>query len=710
MLAIYLLTLFVSSGMTGVYVRHVVAEQGFITGFSGGTLLTVGVACAYASTQLAYVTFLRLLWPPKTNMPLLGESISHACCVFLLPYLMGIQINWPHPILKEVEPLIFLGTFAAIHSLFKVITLFSFLRSIPGKRITVVFWAVATCATILTGYLCSSSWIKRVERAQNTVVEEAKPYRIDGATAMARALPESCDLTVPLSPGANSVLAMRWANLPDAPQENRVGRIHVTIDFESESGKTYDTWIELGSSQWLDLHLPAESVPDDATACTVMWGVEKPPKWRALTKLRPALRSDRKVLLSGPMLCAALSAQTTPSVVVVVVDGLGAYHFTGLGTTKAYTPNLAVFANGSLSFLQAYTTAPESAAASMSLLTGVGPLRHGYLGTRLGPTPRSLRAIPEVLREAGYATAAFSEGDRFDDLTFERSFARGFDLVDSSAHFEDTSQSESSVIAAPATVSAGNEETQAEPPVFGSSQTLKRASEWIKANQSLQTFTFVRLTELRDLTPRIQYGLDSASQPPRELYAAALFHLDHVLSQFLSSVQHSAGGANTFIVVAGAYGTDFASGATPSASGLTEPSLRVPLLVRGPGIEPNKEGNLVSIEDVAPTLAARCSTSLGSAVAPKDLLGDAVAEEPVSVTGNPLTITSRNDLWRIVWETGRTPFEKDASGPQGFARLYNLSRYTPSAGLSDQAPRNTELVTQWVTVLQRFLDVQATEW
>lgn len=72
------------------------------------------------------------------------------------------------------------------------------------------------------------------------------------------------------------------------------------------------------------------------------------------------------MLLSGPFLNTAQSTKATPSVVVVAVDALGAYHVTGVGSRHSFTPSLAKFAKGSISFHQAYTTAPESAAASMS--------------------------------------------------------------------------------------------------------------------------------------------------------------------------------------------------------------------------------------------------------------------------------------------------------------------------------------------------------
>ncbi|MFA6240025.1 MAG: sulfatase-like hydrolase/transferase [Candidatus Hydrogenedentales bacterium] len=710
MLALYLLTLFFSSGMTGVYIRHVVAEQGFITGFSGGAMLTMGIACAYASTQLCYVAFLRLLWPPKTNLPLFPECLSHMACLLLVPYLMGIDIPWPYPILTEVEPLIFLAAFAAAHIALKAFTLFSFLRSLPGNRFPAAIWAAAAATALLAGYLCSASWLGRVERAQHTGPEEAKPYRIGGAYAMARALREGADLTVPLTPGSDTVLTFRLANLPDAPEENRVDRIHTTIDFESESGKSYEAWIDVDRSRWLEMRLPADIVPDDATACTVMWGLEEPPKWRALTKLRPAVQSERSVLVSGPVLNVAQTAKATPSVVVIAIDGLGAYHVTGLGTRTAFTPSLGKFAKGSVSFLQAYTTSPESPAASMSLMTGVGPLRHGHLGKRLGPTPPSIKTVAETLHEAGYATAAFTEGDRSNDLVFENSIARGFDIFDPSALFEESTSPDSSVIVAPATVDADASTKPAELPAFGSTETLNLAAAWIAANHGSQYFAFLRLTELRDPSARAHYGISGAAADPQAIYEAALTYVDRALGKFLSSVRDSARGANTYIIVTGTYGTDFAGGASATEPGLTEPALRIPLVLFGPGLKPAERKDLVSIEDVAPTIAALCKVALGSSVAPKSLLGDSIIEEPASVAGDPLVITARNNSWRIYWETARTPFVKDTSGPRGTARLYDLRRYVPGAGLADMAPRQADLTAQWIAVLQRYLEVQSGEW
>lgn len=181
----------------------------------------------------------------------------------------------------------------------------------------------------------------------------------------------------------------------------------------------------------------------------------------------------------------------------------------------------------------------------------------------------------------------------------------------------------------------------------------------------MQFFAFVRLTELREPTPRAQYGMSSASESPQATYEAALTYLDRALGKFLAIVRDSAGGANTYIVVTGAYGADyFFGGGSIGESTLTEPSLRVPLFVCGPGLEPAERKDLVSIEDVAPTIASLCNMSMGAAVAPKSLLSDAINEEPIPVAGNPLVLTARNNSWRIYWETGRVPFAKDAAPPR----------------------------------------------
>ena len=77
MILVYAISLGISAGVTGLFVRQALGEQGYVPGFTPGLMLACGAAAIFAAIQLLYVALVRLAWPTKTNGPLLGESVSH---------------------------------------------------------------------------------------------------------------------------------------------------------------------------------------------------------------------------------------------------------------------------------------------------------------------------------------------------------------------------------------------------------------------------------------------------------------------------------------------------------------------------------------------------------------------------------------------------------------------------------------------------------
>ncbi|MDR3792372.1 MAG: arylsulfatase [Terracidiphilus sp.] len=95
---------------------------------------------------------------------------------------------------------------------------------------------------------------------------------------------------------------------------------------------------------------------------------------------------------------------TKPNVLLLMADQLrfdcvGAY-----GNKAIHTPNLDRLAREGVRFATAYSTTPSCTPARSSLLTGMGPWRHGLLG--YGPMASRPYAVEKarVLAEAGYFT------------------------------------------------------------------------------------------------------------------------------------------------------------------------------------------------------------------------------------------------------------------------------------------------------------------
>jgi arylsulfatase A-like enzyme len=100
-----------------------------------------------------------------------------------------------------------------------------------------------------------------------------------------------------------------------------------------------------------------------------------------------------------------------PNVLVVVLDTLRADHLGCYGSPRPVSPRLDSLAQRSALFENAQSAAPLTVASLLSLCTSLYPEVHGVQGAlNPGRMSEHVRTLAEVLAEAGYATAAFTEG------------------------------------------------------------------------------------------------------------------------------------------------------------------------------------------------------------------------------------------------------------------------------------------------------------
>lgn len=114
---------------------------------------------------------------------------------------------------------------------------------------------------------------------------------------------------------------------------------------------------------------------------------------------------------AGGLSCSKRSNGTQLNVLIVVVDTLRADRLGCYGGEGGHSPLLDARAGEFFLFEQAQASSPWTAPALLSLVTGLYPFVHGV---RSYPTPERLGAgiqtLAERLSEAGYRTAAFTEG------------------------------------------------------------------------------------------------------------------------------------------------------------------------------------------------------------------------------------------------------------------------------------------------------------
>ena len=128
---------------------------------------------------------------------------------------------------------------------------------------------------------------------------------------------------------------------------------------------------------------------------------------------------------------------TIKNVVLVSLDTLRADALGAYGNAGEFTPNLDALAASGFLFERAYTHAPMTAPAHMSLLTSTLPYEHKVCNTATEgctfPLGNHLVTLAELLQARGFETTAFTGGGSVDG---RYGFARGFRAYhDSSADF-----------------------------------------------------------------------------------------------------------------------------------------------------------------------------------------------------------------------------------------------------------------------------------
>lgn len=720
-LGCYLFTLAGSSALVGVYAHRVLADEGYVIGYEAGLYLTIGAATAYIAVQLAYIAAAGLFRPAKGAAFPLAESVSHLSSLLLLPYLRNVDIPWPHPVFEQAEALIYLGVFGLVHAFFKLVSFFAALQSEPAGRLRSVGWLAGCAASALAAYWAFGVWLAALEQARPRVAEAEAAYRIGDEYARARVMPEGSVLDHPLDAFPDACLTLRWARPPDADPAAQPDRIFVYAVMHGERTRTFSQAVRLRDTGWADFRVPPSALPERAHACSIHWTSEKEPFWQSLLGIRPIARQGARLLMSGPHAHVASADRSSPNVILIALEGLGASSMSRFGYKRAATPSLDQFSQTALTFDHAFAPAPEVSAACMTLLTGSNPLEHGFLGRHAGPLPHHIQTLAEALAYKRYATVAFTEGDARRDLVSNLGFERGFEIFDPSYRMDKPVLSPSGEAAAAPPLELEEEPPDAardEPPSAPSTRsraTIEKARAWIDRNADVRFMLFMRLRELADLEWHEYYGAVStgAADPlrPRDRYDGALAYLDRQLGAFLKHLRDSELRNNTVIIVTSPYGLDFGAGTAASPrAGLTDESLRVPVVIYAPWIPKAARQDLIALEDVAPAIAGLAGVKLQSRRDAPDFFAGPINSLPISVFGDPLTLSVRSPKWRLIWETGRRAFDTHRIEPAQPPRLYDVGRAARQGFITDEAARNPETVSRWRARIEELLKTHDELW
>ncbi len=276
---------------------------------------------------------------------------------------------------------------------------------------------------------------------------------------------------------------------------------------------------------------------------------------------------------------AALGLTPPYNVVLVTIDSLRADHVGAYGYDRLTTPALDALAAESVVFEAAYSPSAKTPTAIPALMTGRYPSelwRDDAHFTTYGPENIFLA---ETLAGAGYRTAAFPSHWYFAP---RYGLGQGFTVWQ------------------PYTAERGRMEKQptAETVVVAAVESLQSSP----PDPDRPLFVWLHL-----LDPHKDYiehlDIPRFGEAPVDRYDHEIRYVDTWLDYLFDTLSRRADWDRTAVIVTSDHGEAFGEhGYRHHGFGLHEHQLRVPLIVRVPGLEPRRVADPTSLIDLAPTL------------------------------------------------------------------------------------------------------------
>jgi arylsulfatase A-like enzyme/Tfp pilus assembly protein PilF len=298
--------------------------------------------------------------------------------------------------------------------------------------------------------------------------------------------------------------------------------------------------------------------------------------------------------------CRGRSPSAPPNLLLVTIDTVRADHLGAYGYKEAETPNLDRLARSGVRFDQAISAVPLTLPSHATILSGLLPPHHGLRKNGSGRFPASRETLATHFSAAGYRTGAFV-GAYILDRRF--GLARGFDTYDDEIARDPS---------APGPL-------EAERP---GREVVDRALGWLaKDDRSRPFFAWVHLYDAHaPYDPPEPYRSRHRDRP----YDGEIASVDAQVGRLLDWLTRAGREKNTLIAIAADHGESLGEhGELTHGFFIYEPTLRVPLILRGPHLAPGRVvATPVSLDDLAPTLAGLAQYPLTGATDGRDLSRD----------------------------------------------------------------------------------------
>ncbi len=326
------------------------------------------------------------------------------------------------------------------------------------------------------------------------------------------------------------------------------------------------------------------------------------------------------------------------NVLLMIADDHRTDAIRALGNSAVRTPNLDRLAQNGTAFTHAFTTIPICTPARAELLTGCNAFRNGvrFFGEGIKP---GLTLLPQALADAGYTT--FFTGKWHNDATPDQ---RGFGITRrvfnrGMGPHEMTFKEDGRQIKG-----------------FSSELFAEAAVDFLRGRPRSPWFAYVSFTAPHD--PRTppdgwRYNPADIPLPPNYMpehpfdnghmtgrdeqlegwprtqaavkahladYYGMISHLDEQVGRVLQALEDNGQAQDTLVIYTGDHGLAIGSHGLMGKQNLYDHSVRVPLLLRGPGIPQNRQsGALCHDYDLYPTICERAGVSVPATVEGRSL-------------------------------------------------------------------------------------------
>jgi arylsulfatase A-like enzyme len=325
---------------------------------------------------------------------------------------------------------------------------------------------------------------------------------------------------------------------------------------------------------------------------------------------------------------------------VVLVDTLRADHV----TTERMPRTLAALA-GSRSFLDVSANSSWTLPSVASLFTSRPVLDLTAPDGTLVGIPDGRETVAERVRRLGLATAAFVANETVRE---SNGFGRGFDRYWNVGALG-----------------------ARQPP--DASEVIERAREWLGSHRGERAFLYLHFMDPHEpwrdhsgkgrrvpasqvLATRQRPATERETRWMRELYAEEVTHLDDHLGPFLAELP-----AGSRIVLTSDHGEMLGEhGVWGHGLTLYQPVLRVPLLLRAPGVDAGEDRATRQLLDLAPTLLRLLGEDeVPAHMTGRSLLEPAAGRPPVAATfsAGPLRWSSRAGFRKYLFHAATVPAE-----------------------------------------------------